>query len=72
MCFSTVYNFGKHKDKLLKFYVDNKKQEPQKNAWKLALGKRQGLSVWMQPFSLKTAVCTKDLLTNYKSREAGL
>lgn len=72
MCFSTVYNFGKHKDKLLKFYVDNKKQEPKKNAWNLALGKRQGLSVCVQTFSLKTAECTKDLVTNRKSREAGL
>lgn len=54
------------------FYVDNKKQEPKKNAWNLALGKRQGLSVCMQTFSLKTAECTKDLLTNCKSREAGL
>lgn len=54
------------------FYVNNKKQEPKKNAWNLALGKKQGLSVCMRTFSLKTAECTKDLLTNCKSREADL
>lgn len=38
----------------------------------LRQAKKQGLSVCMQTFSLKTAECTKDLLTNCKSREADL